>query len=41
MKNFYNDTNEKNKKLDLNKSDNELNYNEINHETFDKEDNSK
>ena len=41
MENFYKDTIDENKKVDLNKSENELNYNEINHEISDKEENSK
>ena len=41
MENFYKDSIDENKKLDFNKSDNELNKNEINHEISEKEDSSK
>ena len=41
IKNFYEDNTEDDKNIDLNKSDSELNKNEISHEGFDTNDNSK
>ena len=41
IKNFYEEKTEDNKNIDLNKTDNELNKNEISYENSDNDENSK